>query len=293
MRIEQLEGLNNRFNGGVWQTEEGTTRLLLRHVEKPGEDGEPDRGDLVMVELRGQEKIWERVVWSSQPNLNLEDPRVIRSGKGSLLVGLTAVVTEDGKHTPYPAFVKMDEDLEGYLPPVYIAKSLGPGKNTTPINGTEFFFRPEDQTHKLRVVSWDNQNAPIVESEIVFDPIPPWAEYKIGTTFPPIWQNQERGLMFLHGISVKDGIYDYALTPALLNRHNGGYRVTMADKPIITSNQLQENGHDSQELHPNRRAVYLCGAVQNGEQLELYVDSGDTKTVRVTNSLQELTNMIP
>lgn len=246
-----------------------------------------------MVELHGQEKTWERIVWSSQPNLNLEDPRVRRSGRNNLSVGLTAVVTEDGKHTPYPAFVKIDEDLEDPLPPVYIAKSLGPGKNTTPINENEFFLRPEDQTHKLQVVSWNGQNAPNVKSEIVFDPIPYWAKYKIGTTFPPIWQNPQEALMFLHGIRVQDGIYHYALTPAWLNRHNGGYRITMADEPIITSDQLQKNGYIPQELHPDKRVVYLCGAVQKGGLLKLYINVGDTHTVLVAYSLRELTSLIP
>lgn len=245
-----------------------------------------------MVELRGPKKIWERIVWPSHPNLNLEDPRILKSKTGELLVGLTAVMTEDGKYTSYPAFVKIDEDWQGLLPKVYIAKNLGPGKNTTPINEEDFFFRPENQTHKLQVVSWDGQNAPNVKSEIVFDPIPYWAKYKIGTTFPPIWQDPQKAFMFLHGISVQDGIHHYALTPARLNRHNGGYRITMADEPIITSDQLQKNGYIPQELHPYKRVVYLCGAVQKGGLLNLYINVGDTHTVWVAYPLRELTRLI-
>lgn len=290
MRIEQLESLNHRFNGGAWQTEKGNLKLLLRHVEKSGENGEPDRGDLVLVELNDHRNIKERVVWSSQPNLNLEDPRVIRRKTGGLLIGLTAVVTENKKHIPYPAFIEIDDqDWEDLLPPVYIAKSLGPGKNTTPIGDQTYLFRPEDQTHKFRVVSWNGQNTKLGD-EIAFDqPIPYWAKYKIGIASPPIWLDQKKGLMFLHGVSIKEGIYHYALTPAWLNRHNGSFGITVADKPLLTPDLLQENSHPKyQELHPEKRVVYLCGALMYNGCVNLYVNVGDTQTVLVTYSLQEL-----
>lgn len=292
MRIEQLEGLNHHINVGAWQTEKGKLKLLLRHVEKPGENGEPDRGDLILVEFCGRRKLWERVVWSSQPDLNLEDPRVFKSKTGKLFLGVTAVVTEveKYKHTPYPAFVQIDsEDWEGPLPQVYIAKELGPGKNLTPIDENRYLFRSEDQLHKFKLVSWTGKN-PQVEAEIDFtQQIPYWAEERIGTTFPPIWQDQDKGLMFLHGVYVRGGIHHYALTPAWLNRHNGSYTTTVADEPLLTSAILQKNGHlKYQELHPEKRVVYLCGALMYNGCVNLYVNVGDTQTVLVTYSLQEL-----
>jgi hypothetical protein len=180
-------------------------------VEKAGSRGEPDTGILKLFEIDDSGNIVkERVIWKPVfDGINLEDPRALEVDE-KLTIGLTAVLRDKrGKPVPFPAIIKIDshDSWHQELPPFLIISSFGPGKNVTPIDNTTFLFRPEtlEYHHKIMVMSLHRQ-VPEKLSDIVFPTNLPWAQWRIGTTMPPIWLNQHEALFIIHGISIKQCI---------------------------------------------------------------------------------------
>jgi hypothetical protein len=281
--------------------------------------------------VRNQVVIWSPEVTaaesSSQPSLvNYED---IRAGEHGFC-GLTVVektsafvmppnITGPTNYIPYPGIVRLPDSLAsaeeafGQLPEVTILRSLGPGKDVTPIedpfnpnpNQETFLFRPEskkeENNHKLRVVRYDEKTkvAEVVD-ELVF-PKTSWSQWRMGTAAGLFWLDEKHAILPIHGINKEptltnaEGVYNYSLGVALIERDEYGHLkvVKVADKPLIVPSQLDHLGIG--ERFPGYRSVvYSCGVwleeakdkKPEGSVLRLLVNKGDKGTVIATVPLQ-------
>ncbi len=310
MKIKQIKNIFPnidvaRYNLAVWQkTGDESICFIAREVTTPGENGEPDTGILRLFEVaKNGLAIHERIIW--QPlydNISLEDPRALLLENGNLLIGLTAVLrNKTGNPMPFPAIVKIDSlsSWKQELPPFLFISTFGPGKNLTPIDNTTYLFRPESEAyyHKLLVFSLHSQ-VPEKLADIEFPTDLRWAQWRMGTTMPPLWITPNEALFIVHGISkqIVNGSekYIYAIGRAKLTRKNNIFKVQVAPEPILTpDNFLDENGNPLvSELHPEtRRVVYSCGGVikkDTPDTLSLFVNVGDRTTFEVEFSVEEL-----
>lgn len=293
-----------RYNLAVWQSStEESLSFIGREVNKPGGEGEPDTGVLKLfkVSIDGL-TLKEKVFWKPvYDGINLEDPRVIEI-QGSLVIGLTAVLrNKEGKPLPFPSIVKIDSVnlWKHEMPPFLIIDSFGPGKNLTPVDAHTYFFRPESEeyNHKLLVFSLHSQ-VPEKMGDIEFPTDIPWAEWRIGTTMPPLWVTPTEAIFIIHGISLRKvngkDIYVYSIGRAKLTHEHANYRVTVAPDPILTPDMfIDKHGNPLvKELHPEiRRVVYSCGGLikrNTQDRLSLFVNVGDMATFEVEMSLAEL-----
>jgi hypothetical protein len=269
-----------------------------------GIEGEPDTGILKLFEVNGDGLIvQERLIWKPMyDGINLEDPRALELPNENLLIGLTAVLRDkNGSPVPFPAIIKIDShsSWKQELPPFLIISTFGSGKNLTPLDNLTYLFRPDNPKyhHKILVFSLHRQ-VPEKLDDIEFPKDLPWARWRIGTTMPPIWLNNEEALFIVHGISIQavKGVkkYVYSIGRAKLTRHNNTFNVTVARKPILTpDNFVKRDGLPLiPELHPElRRVVYSCGGILKKDKkdtLSLYVNVGDRTTFEVEFSMTEL-----
>ncbi len=294
-----------RYNLAVWQkSEDGSLCFIGREVVKPGKIGEPDTGVLKLFEAdKDHAIVKERIIWRPiYEGINLEDPRVLKLENDNLLIGMTAVLRDrEGHPIALPAIVKIDSinSWDQELPPFLIIGTFGPGKNLTPLDNTTYLFRPDasDYYHKILVFSVRSQ-VPKKLDDIEFPKDLPWANWKIGTTMPPIWLSAKEALFIIHGVSITkiDGQdkYIYSIGRAKLTRINNEFKVTVAPEPILTPDDfLDEDGLPLiSELHPElKRVVYSCGGIikkHMQDSLSLYVNVGDRATFEVEFSLKEL-----
>lgn len=295
-----------RYNLAVWRKpgEADSLSLVGREVAAPGQPGEPDIGTLKLFEINGGTVVNERVIWKPVfEGISLEDPRALElPNKNIIIIGLTAVLRDRKGHPiPFPAIVKIDSisSWRQELPPFLVIETFGPGKNITPVDESTYIFRPDskDYSHKLLVFSLHSQ-IPEKMDEIVFPTDLPWADWKIGTTMPPIWITPDQALFIIHGISRKkiDGKkkYVYSIGRAKLTRNGDKFEVTVAPEPIITPDDfLDSEGKPLvEELHPElRRVIYSCGGVIKNnahDTLSLFVNVGDRTTFEVELPMEEL-----
>ncbi len=291
--------LIDRFNAAVWRDHEtGHIFLMPREVKRAGAHGEPDKGTLILLEIdQSGEIIHEMEVWKPEnDDLHLEDPRALALSNGQVILGLTAVIKEDEKYNPYPAVITLDTHTwKKVLPRPLVYKHIGQGKNLTPISQDTFFFRKEgpNNSHKLYVLNWDGKNMTDA-GDIHFSLDIPWAEWRIGTTMPPIWVNENEALLLIHGIKIENGKYVYSLGRSKLKRTDNVYHIEVDHNPILTPDDFVANGQSMVgELHPElRRVVYSCGGVvkrQNDQDvLSLFTNVGDKQTVEVPFQLAHL-----
>ncbi len=311
MKIKQIKNIFPstspiaRYNVAVWQKPgEDSLSFIGREVASPGQLGQPDTGMLIVFEVGVDGSVLhEKVIWKPiYDGINLEDPRALELPNENLIIGLTAVLRDKkGSPIPFPAIVKIDSfsSWEKELPPFLIIDTFGPGKNLTPINKNTYLFRPDssDYYHKLIVFTLHSQ-IPEKLGEIQFPQDLPWANWRIGTTMPPIWLSEEEALFIIHGITIQkingEDKYVYSIGRAKLISKNGKFDVIVAKDPILTpDNFLDENGKPLvQELHPeSRRVVYSCGGVikkDNPDILSLFVNVGDRTTFEVELSIADL-----
>lgn len=310
MNIKQIKNIFPdvrvaRYNLAAWQRNGSDSVIFIgREVEKAGLRGEPDTGILKLFEVDEAGKtVYERVIWRPVfDGINLEDPRALEIDDKKLTIGLTAVLrNRKGKPIPFPAIIKIDshDSWQQELPPFLIISSFGPGKNVTPIDSSTFLFRPEteDYHHKLMVFSLHRQ-VPEKLTDISFPTNLSWAQWRIGTTMPPLWLNQHEALFIIHGITIENiggkNKYVYSIGRARLTREGNAFTVKVARDPILTPDSfMDELGKPMVlELHPNlRRVVYSCGGIikKNKEDgLSLYVNVGDRATFEVEFSIREL-----
>ncbi len=295
----------SRFNLAAWQKPDSDSVYFIgREVAEAAMVGEPDTGILKLFEVAGDGSIaHERLIWAPMyDGINLEDPRALELTNENLIIGLSAVL-RDKKGAPivFPAIIKIDShnSWKEDLPPFLIINNFGPGKNLTPINGSTYLFRPDapDYHHKLMVFSLHRQ-LPEKIGDIEFPTDLPWAQWKIGTTMPPIWITPDEALFLVHGITIKkiDGQdrYIYSIGRAKLTRSGDAFKARVMPEPILTQeNFVDEDGLPLvTELHPNiRRVIYSCGGLikrDHPDTLFLYVNVGDRTTFEVELSLQEL-----
>lgn len=287
-----------RYNVAAWQKpDSGNIILIGRDVLAPGKPGEPDIGSLVLSEFnKDGQIIYEYEVWKPREgSYLLEDPRAITESNGEIVIGLTALFHGENKTEAFPAFVKLSPDWHGELPPVTIIPTFGPGKNMTPIGHDHFVFRPEGEeyNHKLILFKFLD-NGPEKVTELVFPNKLSWADWRAGTTMPPIWMPDATGIFFIHGISKKEGKYIYSIGLAKLISKDDSYIIAVSPEPILTPDSfLDENGKPiTEELRPDeRRVVYACGGILDKNsvaKLKLFVNVGDRITVEVTFILEEI-----
>lgn len=310
MKIQQFRNIFPdlkiaRFNLASWQkSNSGSIFFIGREVAAAGLYGEPDTGVLKLFEVNEEGVVvQERLIWKPMfDGINLEDPRALELENENLVIGLTAVLRDKvGKPIPFPAIIKIDSHntWQQELPPFLIISSFGSGKNITPIDNSTYLFRPDalDYQHKLLLFSLHRQ-IPEQIGEIEFPKNLAWAQWRIGTTMPPTWLNENEALFIVHGISIEqiDGKekYVYSLGRAKLTRKNNMFTVTVAPDPILTPDDfIRPDGTPFvTELHPElRRVVYSCGGLikkDKPETLFLYVNVGDRATFEVGFSLDEL-----
>jgi len=289
-----------RFNLAAWQKIGSDSIYFIgREVEKAAK-----LGILKLFEITEHGNIvQERLIWKPMYNgINLEDPRALELPNENLLIGLTAVLRDKkGRPMPFPVIIKIGShgSWNDELPPFLIISSFGPGKNLTPIDNSTYLFRPDspDYNHKILVFSLHSQ-VPEKLDDIDFPTNLSWAKWRIGTTMPPIWLNQEEALFIIHGISIvrvkRKATYVYSIGRAKLTRKNNKFSVVVAPEPILTSDHFINNDGTPMvtELHPKlRRVVYSCGGIikrNKQDALFLYVNVGDRTTFEVEFSLKEL-----
>ncbi|HEV7454860.1 MAG TPA: hypothetical protein VGO07_06400 [Candidatus Saccharimonadales bacterium] len=322
LEAREIPGLpEGFFNAAVWR-EDDATFLLGRYVKERGKPGEPDTGALMLAVLAGEpsevvelSSIWEPDGAGDQ----IEDARAMQH-KGLVVLGYSRLAQVDGRYVPFPSYsVTTTEQLrKGALPSTYFITELGegrettpvgggpnmyhllPGKNTTPFGQGEFMFRPEDETHRLLLFSVDVIGTAHAEQHLEFpkDEMPPWAEFKIGSTMPPVWLNDKEAIFVFHGIQMVDGKYHYSIGSARLYRDDqGNYAVdNFSQEPHITPDYFAEmfSGKEVQLRPEERSAAYLCGGYpeydENGSltSIKTYPNVGDTHTVEVTLSADKI-----
>lgn len=289
-----------RFNVAAWQkSNTDNVVLVAREVSEPGQNMVPDIGKLVLFEIDENNKVvHERTIWKPvHGEFYLEDPRARVGEDGVITIGLTAVLRADSGFLPFPAVVTLPQNhtWDGQLPPITLIHSVGPGKNITPIRKDLFLFRPEAEEyhHKLLIF-----NPFIFEKESSYDISFPtdleWARWRIGTTMPPVWIDDDNALLVFHGINIENGKYIYGIGRARLYRDGDGkFKVKVAKDPIITPEMFKRDGKPMEvELHPElRRVVYACGGVVKRKEpdiLTIYVNVADRATYEVKMRLDQL-----
>ncbi|HLE48639.1 MAG TPA: hypothetical protein VI819_01245 [Patescibacteria group bacterium] len=309
MKIKNIKNLFpgsrvSRYNMAAWQNlHNDSVYFIGREVKRPGSRGEPDTGVLKLFELDISGNIvHKRLIWKPvYDGVNLEDPRVIELPNENLLIGVTALLRDKkGRPIPFPAIIKIDShsSWNEELPPYLIINTFGPGKNTTPIDDVTYFFRPEGLKYHHKILAFSlHHQLPRKLDDIVFPKNLYWAKWRIGTTMPPIWINENEALFIIHGITIQKihGIrkFVYSIGRAKLTRKGNKFKVKVAEEPIITpDNFIKENGKPLvSELHSNRRVVYSCGGIikrDNKDSLSLFVNVGDMTTFEVVLSINEL-----
>lgn len=316
IEIREIPGTDNFYNAAAWEYN-GITHLLGRQVEAAGGYGEPDVGSLVLKTLGQDGNIsTSKEVW--KPNeggeLLLEDARALPLSDGRIAFGITAV---DRNKTPHPAvlIIATEELTNGTLPEPKIIEILGNGDQTTPlgedtselagknvtaIDSNLFAFRPEgdNNNHQLRVIQYREDGTVSHQQYINFPKDIAWAEWRIGTTMPPIWLNDHEAIFPIHGINKVADKYVYSIGSArLLKDENGILSVDNIISESLINPDLFADMYDGNdvELHSERRVVYCCGGIPvkdaNGEleRLKLYVNVGDRRTVEVTVPIAALT----
>jgi predicted GH43/DUF377 family glycosyl hydrolase len=296
-----------RYNLAAWHTsQESNIFLVGREVLRAGVEGEPDNGLLKLFEMDTKGKILrDRVIWEpAYEGMNLEDPRVLELSNENLVIGMTAVIRDKrGVPIPFPAIVKIDSHhtWNRELPPFLFIGTFGSGKNVTPIDNHTFIFRPDSPNyhHNLLVFSLFRQ-VPEKLCDIAFPTNLAWAQWKIGTTMPPIWITENDALFIFHGITkqkTKEGEqFIYSIGRAKLTKVDDKYTVTVSEDPILTPDDfLDAKGKPLvKELHPKlRRVVYSCGGlIKKGSPniLSVYVNVGDRTTFEVDFDLNEIKN---
>ncbi|HZJ34923.1 MAG TPA: hypothetical protein VFD55_02875 [Candidatus Angelobacter sp.] len=180
---------------------------------------------------------------------------------------------------------------------------ISTGKNVTAISTDQYdqyVYRPEgkDNNHCLRVFEYRQDQDKVSHKQYLHFPnVPPWAEFKIGTTMPPVWLNKNEAFFPIHGIKMVDGKYVYSIgTARLLRDENGIFSVdNISQEPIIEPDLF--NGmfkSDEIELHNERRVVYCCGGIPNyydngkPKNVKMFINRGDTQTFEVTVSMEKI-----
>jgi hypothetical protein len=292
---EDLPGGERIFNGTVLDID-GTQYIFARKVVEAAPAGKPDSGPLVMARLSPEGAIIAvHEVWNPEgKDVLIEDPRALQYADGRTVIGITAVDTTKGNKTspgimdlinsrqlltePFPV-TRIFERFEGSK-----TTPIGgdvEGKNDTPMDGDQVIYRPEGLDHTLQLLGYDENDAVHV-AFIDFPKNIPWALYKIGTTTPPDWLNDQEAFFEFHGINKTiDGeivdpdcvdenvIFEYGIGTCRLVRirsedENASplfFVDNISWKPILTPDSFPEPTDGRQvELHPEkRRALYNCG----------------------------------
>lgn len=314
--IREIPGTEGFYNAAAWEVD-GVTYLLGRNVKEAGGEDEPDVGSLVLLTLGPDGNIASsREIWKPEGGEHLlEDARALLLPDGKIAFGLTAVTREGDRYVPYPAvLITSTEELsKGTLPEPKIIKVMGKGDQTTPlgeemgssigknvtaIGPNMFAFRPDGTMHQLQVFEYKESGEVSHRQYIDFPDNISWAEWRIGTTMPPVWLNANEAIFPIHGINIVDGRFDYSIGTSRLRKDENGILTVdnISQEPIIHPDLFVGMfDKDGVELHGERRVVYWCGGIpvynDSGElqYLKGYINVGDKRTVEVTLSVDKLT----
>ncbi len=316
LTIREIPGTEKFYNAAAWEDEQGNTLLLGRKIEKAGEEGEPDVGSLVLLTLKNGNIDSSKEIWkpSDDADYSLEDARALPLNDGKIMFGLTAV---DRNKTPHPAVIIVSTaelaNGDSFKPKVIEAMGQGrqttplaeiidtvDGKNGTPISSSLVAFRPEGEAnnHQLRIFEYREDGSVDHKQYIIFPKDIPWASWRIGTTIPPIWLDDNQAIFPIHGITIVDEKYIYSIGGARLHKDSEGILSidNISQKSLIDPDTFVGIiDDDDVELHSERRVVYCCGGIavkaETGEidSLKLFVNVGDKRTVEVTVPIDQLT----
>lgn len=291
--------------------------------------GEPDFNSLevsaLKVEPSGHKVIRQVTIWKpekvtkslKQPYVcNYEDFRANPTSPDGLC-GLTVIektpgrlispnLTEPAKFTPYPGIVRLPNNVVsleqsfGELPEVTTLRSLGPGKNLTPIgkvydNQDTFLFRleGEENNHKLQVVTYNEKTKETKVINTLEFPITSWSKWRIGTAAGLFWLDKKHAILPIHGISKEysmrnaEELFNYSLGVALIRRdeHSLLQVVKVADKPLIVPSQLD---HLMGERFKFKHIAYSCYDWLEGSVFNFLVNKGDKGTILEKITLKEV-----
>jgi hypothetical protein len=315
LEIREIPGTEDFYNAAAWK-ENGITYLLGRKVPTAGGEGEPDIGSLRLIKLGSDGNIESfKDVWQpKEGEYLLEDARALPLPDGEIAFGLTSVAKEDNKYVPYPAVLitSTEELMNGDLPEPTTIKTMGKGSETTPLSDSEinlagknvtalgpnlFAFRPEGRDHQLRVFQYQKSNEATHQQYIDIPKNIAWAEYRAGTTIPPIWLNRNEAFFLIHGINIINGKYVYSIGSSRLFKEDNGILSVdnISTESLIHPDSFVDKSDSNEvELHRERRVVYCCGGTpeysDTGElrSLKLYINVGDKRTAEVTVSVDKL-----
>lgn len=233
-------------------------------------------------------------------------PRVIKNMMSRTALRRLVSALEDGYYESTEGTLLEPEVIEALgrgdqTTPLGEDINISKGKNVTAIGPNLFAFRPEGDinNHRLQVFEYQQENSEVTHKQYIdfSKDIPPWAEWRAGTTMPPVWLNENEAVFPIHGIKIVDGKYVYSIGTSRLKRDEDGTLSidNISREPIIDPDLFVGMFNDDEvELHPERRVVYCCGGVpiydDSGklENLKLYVNVGDKRTVEVTVAVAKL-----
>ena len=316
--LSTIEGMPNGFyNAAAFVGPDGKTILVGRQVAQAGEYDQPDVGTLVAVTLDNGAVVETREIWapenrdetdeSAMPGDLIEDLRVAEKD-GQIAFDVTRLSPLGGSYTPYPAFtdfVSPESLLADGLPSTtYLANVdparyyMQPGKNTTRILPDHILYRPDNMDHGFVVHKIREDGSSEIVQELPFSEIPFWGKYRMGSTMPPVWLNENEAVLIIHGITFDQNMYRYTIGSArLYRREDGSFAIdNVSPNPHLTPEMFTELFPNEQvELHPElRQALYATGGVVHHsdtgtpQNIELFPNVGDTRTVSATLSIEDI-----
>ena len=198
---------NTFFNCAVWSnTYRDKIFLLGRQNNAVSPAPEPDISELVLLKLDNNlQIISEQTVWQPKyDTLFLEDPRIITINTNRPIVGMTCVLRSRTSFYPFGGYIEIADknNWPSEFPNINLLESLGPGKDVTPIDERLLIFRPEgiDNYYQFQVIEYSNkQNITKHVGNIDFPKNLSWATWKMGTSMPPIWINENEALFYSIG----------------------------------------------------------------------------------------------
>lgn len=240
----------------------------------------------------------------------IEDPRAYVDPDGRITFDVTMLHWNGKEYKPFPAYtdpVTQDELSAGIFPPAHYYdgndptnSQAVPGKNATRVTDRLRVFRPDSDHHGLRVFQTRDDGSLEYARDEHFKSIPEWGKHKMGTTAPPFWFAEDSGsrygIMMIHGIKMEDKRYIYYLGASLVEQkaEEDTFSIIGATRDALSSDHFDDYFSEDVQLHPDiRDALYMTGAigVHNDDVLthiEGYVNVGDTRTVKVRFSVEDM-----
>jgi len=303
IEIRELPDTDGFYNAAVLYLN-GVHYLLGRQVGKAGSENEPDVGSLVLKTLDDDgniihsEEVWNPNTGNGDREYLLEDARALTLSDGRAAIGLTYVTREGEDSIPHPAVLIVnsierlkkvfDDNAVKCLGKIAIKQAFaGQSPNQEAIG---------EQTTPISESINETNITPIGKNVIAISSRKSLEEdnkHTYSFAFRPEGNiNNHRLHVFEHS---EDGEVDHGTT-RLLRDKDGNLSVDNISQESVINPDLFDGMFDGDkvELHPERRVVYCCGGIPTYDNsgkynnLKLYVNVGDKRTVEVTMSMAEM-----